>query len=380
MTYKLNKLSAALLGVSALITATSASASNGIMAYGNGMVAHGVGGAGVANASEVMSATDNPALLARVGGGWAVGTSLFNPNAAANVGTGYVESEADFFVVPQAGWYKAINDNMVAGISISALGGIATDYPAKLLGAAVDVELAGIIVAPAISMQVNDAVSVGAAINFGFTTFDTKGPGVGGLPRNEEDSASGIGFEIGAAFDVGPNTTIGIDYQSEIDFDEFDNHATYLLAAASDAQLTLPALTTIGIVHQFNDQWKVIADVTDAPWSSIEVIDQVFHWNDQTIYKIGFEKQVSDDLAIRFGYNHGDSPVDDAHVSSNILAPAISEDHYTIGFTKQLANGSLSGYYANVPSNEQSQLGGPGGFPMIKMDQHALGLAYTVQF
>ncbi|MCP4010344.1 MAG: hypothetical protein GY726_12640, partial [Proteobacteria bacterium] len=38
----------------------SASATNGILAYGNGVVAHGVGGAGVANAAEGMSAVDNP--------------------------------------------------------------------------------------------------------------------------------------------------------------------------------------------------------------------------------------------------------------------------------------------------------------------------------
>ncbi len=380
MNSKFNKLRMAMVASGALAASMNVYATNGIMAYGNGMISHGVGGAGVANASEVMSGIDNPALLSRVGPGWSVGLSLFNPNAAANVGRGYVDSEADFFPVPQAGWYTAINDNTVAGISLSALGGIAVDYPAQLFGSKVDISLEGVIIAPAISMQINDAVSVGAAINFSSTTFETNGPGVGGLPRNEDDSASGFGFEIGAAFDVGPNTTIGVDYQSEIDLDEFKKHKQYLFATASDAQLTLPALTTIGIVHQINGQWKVVADITDAPWSSVELIDETFHWEDQTIYKIGFEKQVSDNLAIRFGYNHGDSPIPDAHVSSNLLAPAVSEDHYTIGFTKKVGAGSVSGYYANVPNNEQSQTGGPAGFPMIQTEQHALGLSYHVEF
>jgi len=102
-------------------------------------------------------------------------------------------------------------------------------------------------------------------------------------------------------------------------------------------------------------------------------------WEDQTVYKIGAEVQLNDTTAIRFGFNHGDSQIPDTHVGNNILAPAVTEDHYTIGFSKTYGKGTLHGYYARVTENEQFQEGGPGGLPSIKMDQNAFGLGWEVK-
>ncbi len=386
----MSKQTNSIFAVTALVVAMAAvpmtaSATNGILAYGNGMISHGVGGAGVANASEAMSAVDNPALAARVGASWGIQASAFNPNRSANVGRGYVDSDSDWFLVPGGAWFTEVKDGVVAGITVSALGGMNTDYPATLFGAPAGLDLAGVLIAPTIAMNVSDTVSVGAALIYGYEMLETTGPGQPPLPMNEDDSASGFGFEVGVAFDVGPATTIGIDYQSQIDMDEFEEHNKYLFAPTAhtpglDAALTLPAITTIGITHQINDQWKILADISDIPWSDVDLIREQFGWQDQTVYKIGAEMQVNDDLAIRFGYNHGDSPIPDSHAGSNILAPATTEDHYTLGFTKKMANGSVTGYYARVPNNEQMQAGAPGGLPSIQMDQNAFGLSYHVEF
>lgn len=386
---KLSKNNTARLAVTAVVAAMatapmSASATNGILAYGNGIISHGMGGAGVANASEIMSAVDNPALAARVGAGWAVQLSAFNPNRSANVGRGYIDSGDEWFPIPGGAWFTEMSNGLTAGVTVSALGGMSTAYPATLFGAPVGIDLSGVIIAPTIAANVSDTVSVGAALMFGYEMFETTGPGAPPLPKNEEDTASGFGLELGIAIDIAPGTTIGIDYQSEIDMSEFEKHNSYLFAptkaAGLNTALTIPAITTIGISHQINDQWKVVADVSDVPWTDIDVIRNQFHWEDQTVYKIGAEMQVNDDLAVRFGYNHGDSPIVAAHAGEAILAPAVTEDHYTFGFTKQLAGGSLSGYYARVPNNEVRQAGGPGGFPSVQMDQNAFGLAYNVSF
>ncbi len=373
-------LSTAIAGLMAAVPMT-ASATNGILAYGNGMVAHGVGGAGVANASEGMSAVDNPALAARVGAGWSINASAFNPNRSANVGFGYVESENDWFLIPGGSWFTEISEGAVAGVTVSALGGMNTDYPAALFGTPVGINLEGVIIAPTISFQASDTVSVGGALLIGLTSLESTGPGVPPLPQTADDTASGFGFEIGVAVNVGSNTVIGLDYQSEINLDEFDVHNQYLFgptkAAGLDAALTLPAITTIGISHQVNDELKIVADISDVPWSDIDVIRNQFGWVDQTIFKIGAEMKVSDDMAVRFGFNHGDSPIEPASAGFNILAPAVTEDHYTIGFTKNLASGAkLHGYFARVPNNEVKQAGAPGGLPSIQMDQNAFGIGY----
>lgn len=357
----------------------SAVATNGILAYGNGMVAHGVGGAGVANPGEGMAAVDNPALAALVGGGWSIQASGFFPNAAANVGNGYVESDADSFLIPGGHWFGEINDTTVAGLTISAMGGMATDYSAQLMGASTGMELSGVIIAPTIATRVSDKVALGGAILFGYEELETHGPGMPPLPGNQEDDATGFGFELGMQIQATPSTSIGIDYQSKIDMDDMEAFSNTIFAMSSDKQLTLPPIWTIGITQGIGEKWKISADISDVPWSKVGVIDQVFGWEDQTVYKIGAEYQVKEDLALRFGYNYGKSPIPDSAVQQNILAPAITEQHYTIGFTKEFAAGKLHGYYAHIRENEQFQEN-PVGLPSIKMDQNAFGLGWEVQF
>jgi len=379
--FKQLALSTAIAG--ALALPMTASATNGMLGYGNGIVSQGMGGAGVANAGEGMSAVDNPALAADVGAGWSIQGTAFNPNRSANVGNGYVESDSSWYLIPGGHWFGRINDTTVAGFTVSAMGGMGTDYPPALFGVQTGMDLQGVIIAPTIAKQVSDSVSIGGALLYGYQVLETKGAGPQGpngpfFPMNTEDSASGWGFELGMTFQVGSSTTLGIDYQSEIDMDVMDKHAAYLFAPASDPTMTFPAVTTIGITQKIGDQWMISADISDVPWSDVALLDELFQWEDQTVYKIGAEMQVNSDLAIRFGYNYGESPIPDSAVGINVLAPATTESHYTIGFSKNVgAKGVLHGNYAYVPENEQKQAGA--GLPAIKMDQNYFGLGYEVK-
>jgi len=385
MKKSLNKLalSTAIVGAIAAMPMT-ASATNGILPYGNGIISHGVGGAGVANASESMSAVDNPALAAWVGGGWSIQASAFNPNRSANVGNGYVESESNWFAIPGGSWFTQVNDKVVAGFTVSALGGMNTDYPKELFGSRTGINLEGVLITPTVAVEISDAVSIGVGLIYAYETMDSTGAGPQGpngpfFPTTTDDSADGWGFEIGMAFRLGASTTLGIDYQSEINMDAMDNFANYLFAQASDPALTLPATTTIGITQKIGENWKIMADITDMPWSDIPLLDEVFGWEDQTVYKIGAEVQLNPGLALRFGYNYGASPISSAAAGQNILAPAVTESHYTIGFSKDVGErGVIHGYYARVGENEVKQAGA--GLPAIKMDQNAFGIGYEVKF
>jgi long-chain fatty acid transport protein len=109
-----------------------------------------------------------------------------------------------------------------------------------------------------------------------------------------------------------------------------------------------------------------------------------FGWTDQTVYKLGFIYDYSDDLTLRAGYNYGKSPVRNDQLVFSALAPGIVEKHYSIGFTKKFkgeTNWELSGTYMNVATNSQSGCGqAVVDCVSYSMNQHILGVSFGVKY
>ena len=61
-----------------------------------------------------------------------------------------------------------------------------------------------------------------------------------------------------------------------------------------------------------------------------------FGWDDMMVYKIGGQWNTGNDWTWRAGFSHGKQPIDSSQVVFNILAPGVVEDHWTLGFTKQI--------------------------------------------
>jgi long-chain fatty acid transport protein len=68
-----------------------------------------------------------------------------------------------------------------------------------------------------------------------------------------------------------------------------------------------------------------------------------------TTYKLGLEWGADQNNTWRFGYSYGEQPIQSADVIFNVLAPGVMEQHFTVGWTRQMANGgalTLSFMYA----------------------------------
>lgn len=378
-----NKLSLALV-LAAGLAPLGASATNGILPYGNGMSAHGVGGAGIANAADAMSGVDNPALLGKTKNQASAGLTFFNPNRSANLGGGYVDSESDLFFIPQAAWVGD-KEPLNWGLLAYALGGMNTDYPGSLFGVPgnVGVDLSGLIVAPTASYNLSPEFSLGASLLLGYARFETEGPGAGGLPGNESDSATGWGVKLGANFDVSKNISIGATVQPKLNMSKMDKFCATVFAG-TDCEVTLPTIYGVGSRFGFGSV-VLVADVMQANWSDVEVFNSASPnspgWEDQTIFKIGMEFHSGSDMIYRVGYNHGDSPIPNNKVFNNVLFPAVTEDHLSVGFTKKFGGGmDLIGYYARALENEQIGPNPFGGTASIKMNQNALGIGANWTF
>ncbi|MFD0914346.1 hypothetical protein [Methylophilus luteus] len=85
---------------------------------------------------------------------------------------------------------------------------------------------------------------------------------------------------------------------------------------------------------------------------------------------------------MRAGYNHSSQPVRSSETLLNILAPAVVQDHLTLGATYTLPNKSeLSFFFAHAFENKVrgSNSIPPqffGGEADLRMNQNSLGVAY----
>ena len=114
-----------------------------------------------------------------------------------------------------------------------------------------------------------------------------------------------------------------------------------------------------------------------------------FGWKDIDVFKLGVAWRMSDALTLRAGYNKGGNPISPANVTFNIIAPGVTTQHYTAGFT--LATGQASEISGALmvaprqtvtgPSLFNAVLGpGAGGNETIGMKQTSIGLAWSRKF
>lgn len=364
MSFKRGKI--ALAVAATLAFPVGAHATNGILQAGNGMVAHGLGGAGIANPSEAISGSDNPALIAGLGTQYGLGLSLFNPNRAADQGAGYVDSDSRYFLIPQGAYTAPLGRDLSWGLMVNPMGGMDTDYP--IGGARVGVNLSGILVSPTLSYKLAPNFSAGASLLLG--TVQLKDRTAFG---NLQEQASGWGVKLGLYAEPAKGMGLGVTYQPEMHMGRMDNYCATSMFAGTDCAINLPPMMGIGTRIALGSQLSLVADVIKADWSAVQAFDH-FGWKDQTIYKVGVELPLRSGTVVRAGFNHGQSPIDAGVLTSqpgNVLFPAVTENHLTLGIGMKLGGGkTLNGYLLHAFENEVVALGGA---PAIKMNQNAVG-------
>jgi len=407
MSLKKSKIALAVAAAAGLTFSSGAFATNGILQAGNGMVAHGFGGAGLSNAGEAAAGMDNPALISETGDSLSVSWSMFSPDRTTSLygGAYEIKSDAKVFAIPQIAFTSKINNNMSWGVMAYALGGMNTDYRTDVVSGFFfggdirpsTVDLSGLVVAPTLSFKVNDNIAIGASLLIAYENFRARNlfgsesfAYFYGGPRwgTNEGSAMGYGVKLGADFKVTKGISIGAMVQPKISMEEinwFKNFLTYYVPIfpgsnpfTGDAALTTPNEFGIGGKFAVGNNVDIVADIMYYQWTSVDVF-KYFGWDDQTVYKVGVEFRPNDKLALRAGFNYGESPIQSGispaglpTVFANYAFPAISETHVTLGlgykFDKNLA---FNAYYLYSPEAKITDAYTP---VELKMSQNAFGL------
>lgn len=316
----------------------------------------------------------NPAGMTRLGEGHNIsltGTLLdrsikfTNNGSSANatplgqiaplVATGNGGDAGGLAVIPAGYWAYALSKQLWIGLGISPTFGNTTEYEFNFIGrnAGYYADLKQINFNPSIAFKVNDMVSLGFGINVAYneTHFKqgypiTAAPNVNAcapLPtcaalnsaNNFADIKGddwGLGYNLGAMFNVSPNTRLGLTYRSRIKFDlegKFDANANVAGGAVFGdhdikAVLKTPDNASLAVSHRLNDKLELLADATWTGWSVVNTIDVMdkssgakvtglsYNFKDTWRYGVGANYQLNDQLKLRFGVAYDEAPVKSA--------------------------------------------------------------------
>ena len=400
---KLNRivLAVALAGLS-----FGANATNGYFSHGYGMKAKGMAGAATTNTEDTFFGANNPAAAAFVGNRMDLGVDLFSPIREATMGNWYgpgmdatVESDDNYHLIPEFGYNRMINPNLALGVTVYGNGGMNTNY-AEPAGAPVNffgnpgrlgVDLMQLIIAPTAAYKIAPNHAIGISPLLGYQRF--KADGLGG-PTSEHDDSFGYGVRVGYLGKITPAVTIGAAYASRMNFDEFDKYSWLFL---ENGDFDIPENYNVGVSWQATSALRLALDYQRINYNDVDAVGQPaasggFGWDDMDVWKLGVEYKYNKALTLRAGYSHTDSPIKGAtaaecgagspncmEVTANILAPAVIEDHVTLGFTYTLASGNeLTMAYMHAFKNDASGYNVfTTGTDKIEMYQNSIGIQYS---
>ena len=148
--------------------------------------------------------------------------------------------------------------------------------------------LLGMTLMPSASYKVTDWLSVGAGLNamFGYldaeTAVQTLGAGDGQLKI--EDQVWGFGANVGILVEPVKGTRFGVTYLSEVNLD-FEDKPKFSNLGPLGGQpifqnppnlklgMTVPQMVMVGVYHELNSKWAVMADVGWQDWSQFGKVD-----------------------------------------------------------------------------------------------------------
>lgn len=372
---------------------TTAHATNGLFLIGWGAKSRAMGGTAIANPQGMLSSASNPAVLGLMRDRMDIGAALFRPRSYARLGDLTVASGAklvgssadNLFIMPSMAGGMKLSRKISAGMSMIPAGGGGVYYSKNLFNNAatpnpdpnevakpLEVELYVMQINPTISYKLNKQHILGATLVIGaqrfraqgleyFTTF-TRSLTADTLSGRGFDWAGGLGLRVGwiGKF-LKKKLLLGAVATSKVYMSKFKKYNN-LFPESGD--MDTPANLGVGASYRVTKKFTVALDITRTFYKDTAGIGNAapttgglifqtskkvnglgldegigFGWNDQTVYKLGFAYKYNKKWTMRAGWNYGKSPIpeDTGAILINMVAPATTQNHLTLGGTYKLS-------------------------------------------
>lgn len=355
-------------------------AGNGHLLHGIGAVNSSMGGAGVALLEDSLAALHvNPALLAKGNGNQVnFSTEFFQDGlrVEARIGTKWARTDptTQIGVIPAFGWMShQEGKKMAIGFGLLGVAGFRTDYPQdsnnfllvpQPLGfghVATDYSMTKIPVA--FAFNVNKKLAVGLSFNIYRGTLqitpnpvvipDFSSDGYGWLPEAGYQVARwGLGAQVGFYYEVSPMLSIGASYTSKQKFSRYEWNSeiknpsllTYGRARIVDFEMDGPQSIQFGVGLHPSKKLSIAADGKFIKYRGVKGlggaasgVDLVNHrligigWQNIWVGMVGAQYKPNERLALRLGYNHGQSPIKDEFAINSMGTPSTFQKHFCLG-------------------------------------------------
>ena len=347
MNLKTSQHISAVLLASALCFHVTDSFGSGFAVYTQDASALGQGNAMIAHTDGPAAIFFNPALLNKLEGTQVeVGTTLIFPSRKFKSDLSGKEYETEYSVFYPSTFYLShrFDDKVSAGLGIFSPFGLGTDWGEDWEGRYITTrsEMKTFNFNPAISYQIMPNLSVAAGVDFILmdATLENKVNLFSGDGR-------GLGYNLGAVYDINEDTTLGASYRSEVNVD-IAGDATFIPAAfytKAETDITLPQQVHAGISYKGFEDLIIEAGVRWEGWSSYDELKLDFEqsipiigittmtyekdWRDTWTGNIGAQYQLNDSVSLRAGYLYGGNPVPDKTFEPSI--PDSNTHIFTIG-------------------------------------------------
>jgi len=333
-------------------------ATNGDQMLGVTALQWGMGGATIAAPQDSATIFVNPAGIAELGMEevrFDISPGFLNPPREVN---GNV-SDSNLFFLPSGSVAFKVNDKLFLGLGMAAQSGFGVDFSDVAPGAPGNQQIVttkGFFkLAPSLAYKVSDKLSLGASLNIGYQSLAMSTPQFF-LPQNQQ---FGFGVTLGAIYHINDAFQLGVSWVSKTDMKD---HEFNTPGGKVTMDMDVAQQLGMGLAYK-STGWLVEADIKWINFSdTMDSVDMVtpggtnalkFGWDDQIVYSLGVQKQVSEKTKLRAGLNYGASPIEEEDVNNNLGSVAIPELHLSLGATRQLSKrveGSFS--YTHAFENE----------------------------
>ena len=234
-------------------------------------------------------------------------TSTFGPVSGGNGG-----DAGDVGFVPNFYLAVPIDDKLAVGLGVNAPFGLKTEYDSTWVGRyqGIKTEITSYNINPAVSYKLTDTIAVGVGANYQHfkakltNAFFTGGPDAIETLDADDDA---WGWNVGLLAQLTPSTRVGVSYRSQIKY-TLEGTAGVAIPGGPvlvpttnvTADVTLPDMTSLSVVHQLNDQWELLADVTFTRWSKIDTVNVIASGSTLDTLALKFD----DAWRVSFGANY----------------------------------------------------------------------------